>query len=63
MSSSNTGKVFNLTGANGSSAYQYAVKHGYDGTEEEFWSLLANAADKRYVDDVIGNIEEALKQI
>lgn len=33
-------------GAPGKSAYQYAVDGGYEGTEEEFASLLSNVQAK-----------------
>lgn len=34
-----------LKGANGKSAYQYAVEAGFEGTEQEFINLLINGTD------------------
>ena len=50
-------------GGDGKSAYQYAVEGGYAGTEEEFGRLLADAATKRYVDDLVGDISSLLDAI
>lgn len=41
-------------GANGKSAYQYAVEAGYTGTEDEFAQVLANAADNEDVVHIEG---------
>lgn len=49
-------------GADGKSAYQYAVDGGYTGTEAEFQALMADAATKAYVDSLIGQVRaEAFK--
>lgn len=50
-------------GTAGKSAWQYAQEGGYAGTEEEFGQLLADAATKTYVDDLIGDIASILDSI
>lgn len=50
-------------GADGKSAYQYAVDGGYTGTEAEFQALLADAASKQYVDGLVGGIEALLRAV
>lgn len=56
------GTFTEVTGAQGQSAYQIAVKYGkFTGTEEEFAS--AQVANKEYVDSKIGDIDTILDNI
>ena len=44
-SSGNLIRVPAIKGANGKSAYQYAVEAGFEGTEQEFINLLIKGTD------------------
>lgn len=43
-------------GADGKSAYDYAVEGGYTGTEEEYKAKMANSATEQYVDEKIATV-------
>lgn len=50
-------------GADGKSAYQYAVDGGYTGTEDEFQALLADAANKQYVDNLFNQVAPVIVKV
>lgn len=45
-----------VSGADGKSAYQYAVEGGFDGTEEEFMMLLGSIQQLKKDIDQLANV-------
>lgn len=52
-------KFTGTDGKDGKSAYQYAVEHGYTGTEEEFAEYMANAAE--YSEHIQETVDDAIQ--
>ena len=52
-----------LKGADGKSAYQYAVEAGFEGTEQEFINLLIDGADLINMHLTDPNAHEDIRQL
>ena len=57
------GTIVNPDTIYGKSAYEIAVMHGFDGTEEEWLNSLTEEASRRFIGEVKTAQEEALSEI
>lgn len=51
--------VFSMSGVDGESAYEIAVRHGFEGTEEEWLASLKAEADYSFIKVYVSNVDES----